>query len=149
MFLLDTNVVSELRKIGTTRANINVEKWSRAIPGEQTYLSVITVFEFERGVLLAERRDHRQGKILRQWLNHHVLAKYSERIIPISAAIAQCCASLHVPDPMSDYDAIIAATAILHGLTIVTRNIGDFERTGARLLNPWDYCEYSSIDSGI
>lgn len=143
MFLLDTNVVSELRKIGTTRANINVEKWARATPGEQTYLSVISIFELERGVLLAERHDNAQGKILRQWLDHHVLAKYSDRVIPITAAIAQRCASLHVPDPMSDYDAMIVATAIIHSLTIVTRNIGDFERTGVRLLNPWNYREHS------
>ena len=138
MFLLDTNVVSELRKIGSNRINTQVEKWARTTPGEQTYISVITVFEIERGVLLAERRDKVQGDVLRTWLAENVLTKYAERIIPISVDIAQRCALLHVPDPMPDYDALIAATALEHGLIVVTRNISDFERTGVKLLNPWE-----------
>ena len=137
MFLLDTNVVSELRKVGSNRANIQVEKWARSTPGKQTFISVITVFELERGVLLIERRDQMQGSILRQWLNGHVLINYAERIIPVSIGIAQRCASLHVPDPMPDYDAMIAGTALEHGLTLVTQNTKDFERTGVKLLNPW------------
>ncbi|NJN37831.1 MAG: type II toxin-antitoxin system VapC family toxin [Acaryochloridaceae cyanobacterium CSU_3_4] len=139
MFLLDTNVVSELRKIGTTKVNTAVEQWARSTPGKQTYLSVITIFELERGILLAERRDSLQGNMLRQWLDDHVLTKYSERIIAVNAAIAQCCAALHVPDPMPECDAMIAATALVHDLTIVTRNIEDFKRTGVKLVNPWNY----------
>lgn len=137
MFLLDTNVVSELRKVGSARINSQVEQWAKATPGGQTFISVVTVFELERGVLLMERRDQVQGKILRQWLNDHVLAGYAERIIPISVSIAQRCASLHVPNPMPDYDALIAATALEHGLTVVTRNEADFEKTGVKLLNPF------------
>ena len=137
MFLLDTNVVSELRKVGTSKINPNVEHWAYDTPGEQTYLSVITVFELERGVLLTERRDTAQGKVLRQWLKSRVLKEYAERIIPISLGIAKRCAQLHVPDPISDYDALIAATALEHGLTVVTRNIDDFERIGVNLVNPW------------
>ncbi|MBX2866205.1 MAG: type II toxin-antitoxin system VapC family toxin [Leptolyngbyaceae cyanobacterium MAG.088] len=138
MFLLDTNVVSELRKVGSDRVDPQVEKWAKATPSGKTFLSVVTIFELERGVLLMERRDQAQGKVLRQWLNDHVLAGYAERIIPITVSIAKQYASLHVPDPMPDYDALIAATALDHGLTVVTRNTGDFEKTGVKLLNPFD-----------
>lgn len=137
MFLIDTNVVSELRKVGTKKINSQVKQWAREIPGEQTYLSVITIFELERGVLLTERRDIAQGKVLRHWLIERVLKQYAERIIPVSLNIAQRCAQLHVPDPISDYDALIAATALEHGLTLVTRNMDDFKRTGVKLINPW------------
>ena len=137
MFLLDTNVVSELRKVGSGKVDSQVEKWATSTPGTQTFISTITIFEIERGVLLMERRDSQQGQVLRQWLNNHVLTHYSDRIIPISTRIAQRCAALHVPAPMADYGALIAATALEHGLIVVTRNIGDFERTGVKLLNPW------------
>jgi toxin FitB len=137
MFLLDTNVVSELRKVGSRKVNSHVEKWAKSTPGTQTFISTITIFELERGVLLLERRDHQQGRILRQWLNDSVLTHYSDRIIPVSIAIAQRCAFLHVPDPMPDYDAMIAATALEHGFIVVTRNTRDFEKTGVKLLNPW------------
>jgi toxin FitB len=137
MFLLDTNVVSELRKVGSNRVDCQVEKWAKSTPGAQTFISTITIFELECGVLLRERRDRMQGSILRQWLNDRVLAEYAERIIPIDIPIARRCSSLHVPDPMPDYDAMIAATALEHCLTIVTRNTKDFERTGVKLLNPW------------
>ena len=137
MFLLDTNVVSELRKVGSGKIDSQVEHWATSTPGTQTFISTITIFEIERGVLLMERRDDQQGYILRQWLDNHVLAHFNERILPITTRIAQRCASLHVPNPMPDYDALIAATALVHGLTVVTRNIGDFERTGVSLFNPW------------
>ena len=137
MFLLDTNVVSELRKFGTDRIHQNVERWAQAIPGEQTYLSVVTIFELERGVLLIERRDPTQGKVLRQWLTEKVLRQYTKRIIPVTVEVAQRCASLHIPNPMPEYDALIAATALQHGLIIVTRNTNDFTKTGVKLINPW------------
>ncbi len=137
MFLLDTNVVSELRKVGTQKISHPVEQWAKKTPGAQTYLSVVTIFELERGVLRVERRDAAQGKVLRQWLSSRVLQEYADRIIPISLPIAQRCAQLHVPDPMPDYDAWIAATALEHGLTVITRNVGDFEKTGVNLINPW------------
>lgn len=137
MFLLDTNVVSELRKVGSNRVNEQVEKWAISTPGVQTFISAITIFELERGVLLVERRDRRQGTILRRWLNDRVLTEYGDRIIPIDTSIALRCASLHVPNPMSDYDALIAATALEHCLILVTRNTKDFNKMGVKLLNPW------------
>ena len=138
MFLLDTNVVSELRKVGTNKINPSVEQWSRSTSGMLTFISAVTIFELERGVLLVERRDRKQGNILRRWLDERVLINYAERIISFDSNIARRCASLHVPNPMSDYDAMIAATALEHDLTVVTRNIEDFQRTGIKLLNPFD-----------
>ena len=113
MFLPDTNVISELRKAGTSKVNPNVEKWAVSISGQQTFISAITIFELERGVLLMERRDPPQGNVLRQWLNNRILTEYSERIISVDTKIALACASLHVPNPMPYYDALIAATALL------------------------------------
>ena len=130
-------MVSELRKVGTPKINPQVEQWAAKTHGEQTYLSIMTIFELERGVLRVERRDVAQGKVLRQWLSFRVLNEYAKRIIPISVPIAQRCAQLHVPDPMPAYAAWIAATALEHGLTLITRNVGDFESSGVKLINPW------------
>jgi predicted nucleic acid-binding protein len=134
-YLIDTNVWSELRNPG--RADINVRAWAETANPADLYLSAITVFELERGVLLIERRDSNQGARLRRWLERHVLEPFESRIVPIDAVIARRCAALHVPDPRSERDALIAATALTHGLIVVTRNVGDFEPLGAALLNPW------------
>ena len=138
MYLLDTNVVSELRKAKSKRLNKNVAAWARRVSAPTLFISVITVLELEMGVLLIQRRDAAQGKILRTWVDGHVLRAFSGRILAIDTAIAQCCAALHVPDPRSDRDALIAATAKVHGLTVVTRNVADFESMGIKLLNPWE-----------
>ncbi len=137
MYLLDTNVISELRKAKSGKADKNVEAWANSISATSLYLSVITVLELETGILLVERRDTAQGAILRSWLNAHVLPAFSNRILVVDTAIAQCCAKLHVPDPCSDRDAIIAATALVHGMIVVTRNVDDFKATGVEILNPW------------
>lgn len=138
MYLLDTNVVSELRKAKSKRLNKNVAAWARRVSAPTLFLSVITVLELEMGVLLIQRRDAAQGAILRTWVDEHVLPAFSGRILAIDTAIAQCCAALHVPDPRSDRDALIAATAKVHGLTVVTRNVADFESMGIKLLDPWE-----------
>jgi predicted nucleic acid-binding protein len=138
MYLLDTNVVSELRKAKSGKANKNVIAWAKDISPSSLYLSVITILELETGVLLVERRDPSQGAVLRSWLNAHVLPVFSERILYLDVAVAQRTAKLHVPDPRSDRDAIIAATALVHGMTVVTRNVGDFNQTDVELLNPWE-----------
>lgn len=135
MYLLDTNVVSELRK--AARADAFVRAWTEKTPANSFWLSAITVLELEIGVLRVERRDAVQGALLRQWLENWVLARFSERTLDVNVAIARRCANLRIPDPRPERDALIAATALTLGLTVVTRNIGDFEPMGVTLLNPW------------
>ncbi len=134
-YLIDTNVWSELRNPG--RADSNVRAWAEQARPADLYLSAVTVFELERGVLLIERRDPHQGARLRQWLDERVLQPFEGQVLPIDARVARRCAALHVPDPRPERDALIAATALVHGLTVVTRNVGDFEPMGVGLLNPW------------
>jgi len=136
MYLLDTNVISELRKARKTHPN--VKKWAERVPSASLYISVISVLELEIGILLIDRRDKEQGAILRTWMDRHVLPTFSGRIFAIDTTVAQRCATLHVPNPRSDRDALIAATALVHGLTVATRNVADFERTGVGVLNPWE-----------
>jgi predicted nucleic acid-binding protein len=138
MFLLDTNVISELRKARAGKADPNVTAWARLVPTASLFLSVIVIQELEIGTMLAERRDPSKGGILRAWLNDHVLPGFAERILPIDTAVARRSAALHVPDPRPIRDAFIAATALTHGMTVVTRNTVDFELTGVQTLNPWD-----------
>jgi predicted nucleic acid-binding protein len=135
MFLLDTNVVSEFRR--PERADKNVRAWASNTPAELNAISVVTVLELERGILLTERRDAMQGAILRRWLQHEVLTPLATRILAIDAAIARQCARLHVPDPRPERVALIAATALTHRLTVVTRDAVDFVQMGVALLNPW------------
>lgn len=137
MFLLDTNVVSELRKAKAGKANARVAAWAAQTNTASLYLSVITLLELELGVLSIERRDKPQGKLMRTWLDKQVLPAFDGRVLPVDAAIALRCARLHVPDPRAERDALIAATALVHGMTVVTRNVADFELTGVALLNPW------------
>lgn len=136
-YLLDTNVVSELRKIRFGKADRYVAQWADSVDASDLYLSVITVQELEIGVLLAERRDPQQGAVFRAWLNLHVLPAFADRILSVDTAVVQRSARLHVPDPRPVRDGLIAATALVHGLTVVTRNVADFEPTGVAVLNPW------------
>ena len=136
MYLLDTNVVSELRR--PDRADKRVRDWAAKAPASLFYLSVITLLEIELGALLIERRDPAQGRHLHTWIDDILLPHFEGRILPVDTAVAQQCAKLHVPDPCSDRDALIAATALVHGMTVVTRNVADFERTRVPLINPWD-----------
>lgn len=137
MYLLDTNVISELRKAKSAKADKNVIAWANSIPGIHLYISVITVLELETGVLQIERCDPAHGSILRLWLDTHVMPAFSERIISIDTIIAQACAKLHVPNQQPDRDSLIAATALVHDLIVVTRNTRDFTSTGVKILNPW------------
>src|SRR5439155_6941653 len=107
-------------------------------PAANFFVSVISILEIELGARLIERRDAAQGVILRTWINTHVLARFEGRILVIDTAVAQRCAQLHVPNPRAERDALIAATALVHRLTMVTRNIADFQAMGVDLLNPWE-----------
>jgi len=135
MYILDTNVVSELRK-GKT-ADRGVRTWAAAVPTASLYLSVVSILELEIGILLIERRDRRQGGVLRAWMDSHVLPSFAGRILAIDIVVARQCAALHVPDPRSDRDALIAATALVHGMTVVSRNVSHFQPTGVAVINPW------------
>jgi predicted nucleic acid-binding protein len=138
MYLLDTNVVSELRKTNSDRADRLVTAWARGIAAESMFLSAISVLELERGTLLMERRDPAQGAMLRSWMENLVMPSFAGRILPVDTPVALRCAALHVPDPKSYRDALIAATALVHGMTVVTRNVSDFEPSGVAVLNPWN-----------
>jgi len=138
MFVLDTNVVSELRKVRFGKADAQVAKWADSVEAVNLYVSAITILELEIGVLQMESRDPAQGAMLRAWMDNHVLPEFIDRVLPVDMAVAQRCARLHVPDPRAERDALIAATALVHGMTVVTRNVADFEPTGVSLLNPWD-----------
>ena len=138
MFLLDTNVISELRKAGDGKADANVVAWLSSVDATTVYLSAITLMEIELGILRIERRDPAQGARLRAWMDQHILPEFADRTLPVDTAVALRCAPLHVPDPRPERDAFIAATALAHGMTVVTRNVADFAPTGVPLLNPWD-----------
>lgn len=139
MYLLDTNVISELRKAKSKKADNHVIEWANTISPTALFLSVITILELETGILLLERRDPLQAAVLRSWFNSHVLPAFSERILPFDAAVARCCAKLHVPNPCPDRDAIIAATALTHGMIVATRNIQDFKNMNIEVFNPWEF----------
>ena len=137
MYLLDTNVISELRKLGDGRADARVAAWASDRDAASFYISALTLMELEIGILRVERRDAPQGKRLRTWMDRHVLPEFLGRTLPVDSAVALRCAQLHVPDPRSERDALIAATAIVHGMTVVTGNIVDFGSKGAEVINPW------------
>lgn len=137
MYLLDTNVLSELRKIGDGRADARVADWALRNDVGVMFVSVLSLMELDIGIRRMERRDHVKGQRLRLWFDSRVLPEFSPRALAIDSVVALRCAGLHVPDPRSDRDALIAATALVHGLTVVTRNVADFAPTGVNLLNPW------------
>jgi toxin FitB len=137
MYLLDTNVLSELRKVPSGKADLNVRAWAQGVPESCLFISVITFFELETGVLLIARRDMEQGKMLRTWLEDHLIPAFSDRILPVTLEVARRGASLSVPNPRPRRDGLIAATALTHRLTIVTRDVADFAPTGVPILNPW------------
>lgn len=138
MYLLDTNVVSELRKASIGKADRRVTAWATNVAAEFMFLSAICILEMELGTLLMERRDARQGAVLRSWLVDQVLPSFDSRILAVDTAVALRGAALQVPNPGPYRDALIAATALVHGMTLVTRNVSDFQATGVAILNPWE-----------
>ena len=138
MFILDTKVVFELRKLRLGKADTNVTAWTESVDASDLFVSAITIMELELGVLAVERKDATQGALLRSWLEQHVLPEFSGRTLPVDTAVAQRCARLHAPDKRGERNALIAATALVHGITVVTRNVADFKTTGVTTVNPWD-----------
>ena len=138
MFLLDTNILSEIRKISQGRADPALAHWVQAIDFDRCHLCVITLLEIEQGILRVQHRgDEAQFLRLEKWLNDTVLPTFGTHILPIDAHTARICARLHVPDQRPYNDALIAACAIRHGLTLVTRNTRDFAALQVPLLNPF------------
>nr|WP_295468891.1 type II toxin-antitoxin system VapC family toxin [Mesorhizobium sp.] len=133
-YLIDTNVVSELRR--PDRASQAVVAWAASVPQSDMFISSVTILELQLGALQLAHRDPAAGRLIGEWLRK-VIERFRDRILAVDLAVALKCAELHVPDPKSEHDALIAATALVHNLVVVTRNTPDFARTGVRLLDPW------------
>ena len=136
--LLDTNILSELRKLNSDKIHPSVQKWAETTPFSQSYISAISLTEIKMGILSLARKDPTQANRLKLWFENVILQDYQARILPVDEAVALHCASLHIPDKKPINDAFIAATAWVHDLVSVTRNVKDFEQMGVRLLNPFD-----------
>lgn len=138
MFVLDTNVVSELRKVRSGRADPGVAEWAGKVPAARLFVSAITIHELEHGVLLMERSDPDQGAVLRAWLDQSVATAFADRVLPVDEVVARRAASLHVPNPAPFRDALVGGTALVHGMAVVTRDLKDFQHfPGLEVLNPW------------
>jgi predicted nucleic acid-binding protein len=137
MFLLDTNVVSEMRRLETGKGDLQVREWLDTVNADSLYLSVISVFEMEAGHLSMLRKDVAQARPLGVWLYERVLPEFGHRMLSIDREVALVCAALHIPDPKPYRDSLIGATSLVHGMTVVTRNVKDFVPMGVKVLNPW------------
>ena len=138
MYLLDTNVISEIRRLRVGKCDPNVAKWVQKTSEELMFTNAVVLMELERGILAKERKDPQQGKLLREWLDNQVKPAFLGKVQPIDEDTAKICAKLHIPDHAPENDAWIAASAIQHHLILVTRNTADFARTGVRLFNPFE-----------
>lgn len=137
-YLLDTNVISELRKAGTPKANPEVIAWANTVDADEMFISALTLMEIEKGILKFARKDPVQAHHLQRWYQERVLIEFAWRTFDIDSSICRLCAQLHIPDERPATDALIAATAMHHDLILVTRNVKDFAGMGVMLLNPWD-----------
>ena len=135
MYLLDTVTVSALRR--PEKAPAALRRWVASVNPLQCYISVMTIFEVELGVRLLDRRDRLQAAPLRQWIDSVLRPSFRSRLLPVDEPVAIACAGLHVPDSRAARGALIAATAIVHGLTVATRNIRDFQGLPVALVDPW------------
>lgn len=135
MFLIDTNILSEFRR--PERVNPGVMAWAKGTTPTDLFISAITLFEIELGATQAARKDAAKGRMLRRWIETKVMPAFQSRIIAVDASVAQRCAALHVPDPRPQRDSLIAATVLVHRITVITRNVRDFEPMGVQLLSSW------------
>jgi predicted nucleic acid-binding protein len=138
MYVLDTNALSELRPRRNRESDPQVIAWAQSVSPSSLYLSVICIFELQLGILQKQRTDQAQASVLRSWLTDYVMRAFADRILPVDTTVALRCAALHVPDPCSYRDSLIAATALVHSMTVVTRNVSHFARSGVKILNPWE-----------
>ncbi len=145
MYLLDTNVVSELRKALSDKANKNVVCWVSSVATEDCFITANTVMELKLGILLLQHKSTEQASVLRYWFEKIVLPSFSGRILAFDVEAARICASYHVPAPRSERDAMIAAIATRHNMTVATRNVDDFHPTNVPVLNPWEYRHKAKI----
>ncbi len=138
MYLLDTNIISEIRKLAKNKCDKNVADWVRSTSKDLMFTNAVVMMELERGVMSIERKDTTQGKLLRHWFEMDVKPAFHGKILKIDEQTAQICAKLHIPDHAPENDAWIAASAIQHNLVLVTHNTADFARTGVKLFNPFE-----------
>ncbi len=132
-FLLDTNVVSEIRK---QEPDAGVAKWFASVSADRLFLSVLVVGEIRQGIERLARRDSAQAEIFERWLSQ-LVSDYADRLVPVTEQIAEAWGRLNVPDPVPVVDGLMAATALVHDWTLVTRNVNDVRSTGVRLLSPF------------
>lgn len=137
MYLLDTNVISESRKMAKGNANQGVMDWLSTVSEHEIFTSAVVMMELERGVLRLERKDIPQGQLLRYWFEQEICPAFQNQILTIDQETARICAKLHIPEHAPENDVWIAASAIQHNFTLVTRNTADFMRTGVKLFNPF------------
>lgn len=135
-YLVDTNVVSELRK-SDARVDSRVRAWAEARRPDELCLSVISVLEIQIGIARLQRRDPDRAARLATWFSEGVLVAFDRRMLPIDLPVALRAAELHVPDPRPERDALIAATALVHSLIVATRNVADFAPMGVEIVDPW------------
>lgn len=135
-YLLDTSVVSELRK--GPRCDANALGWFEALDDEDVFLSVLVVGEIERGIERIRGRDPRSATRLRRWLSN-LVTTFDDRILPVTRSIARTWGKMGTPDPIPTVDGLLAATAQVHGLILATRNVTDVQHLDIELINPFNH----------
>jgi PIN family toxin-antitoxin system, toxin component len=138
MYLLDTNIISELKKLDSGKIHPQVQRWAYSINLMQTKISVVSITEIRTGILSLARKDQAQAASLDNWFTNRLLPAYRTRTLSVDTEVALICAQLHIPAKRPINDAYIAATAIAHNLTLVTRNVRDFQGLPLMLENPFE-----------
>lgn len=146
MYLLDTPVIAELRRAKSGRADPHVTTWAGGVASQNMFMSALSLLELEGGVAQVERKDRATGGLLRTWLDEQVMKAFDGRILAVDTAVVKKRASLHFHEPRNDRDALMAATALVHGLTLVTRNVAAFRTGRVKVFNPWGYTPETEED---